>query len=284
MSYTLIEVLKFLGIRWSIENNRLDRKSERFRRATEKLEQQSWTQTDPELTQQLQAESEKLYREWDEAEQAFYIPWDHCFSNAVEWCAAHTAIGSDFIRKLAIVGFDASHLMPEQEDLLSALPKLVEKLLGLPREDWKDTGWMRFVLSLQSQSEANSQANDGASATRPLKLEAEESPRQGLIDVYRAAEYARMKNPNQKLKPRQIWEFWTDPKRGLAEVDHDEWPDLVGYDPGKYSTFQSELCRAGKHSMILEYAFGPVAQDEMSRSIVRLRRDERAVKSTERIV
>ena len=154
MSYTLIEVLKFLGIRWSIENNRLDRKSERFRRATEKLEKQSWNQTDPELTQQLQAESEKLYREWDEAEQAFYIPWDHCFSNAAEWCAAHTAIGSDFIRKLAIVGFDASHLMPEQEDLLSALPKLVEKLLGLPRDDWQTTGWAKFVVSLQATSEA----------------------------------------------------------------------------------------------------------------------------------
>lgn len=269
MSYTLIEVLKYLGVRWNLEKNRLDRRNERFRRATEKLEQQLWNQTDPELTQQLQAESERLYQEWDEAEQVFFSPWDHCFSNAVEWCAAHTAIGSDFIRKLAIVGFDASRLTPEQEDLLSALPKLVDKLLGLPREDWKDTGWMQFVLSLQSQSEANSQANDGASATRPLKLEAEGPPRSGLILVYRAAEYAWMKTKNPNLKPRPIWEFWTDPNRGFAKEDEDEFPDLRGYDPGVYSTFKSELSRATNHPKILEYALVGATQNETSRSVVR---------------
>lgn len=276
MNCTLIEVLWFLARRWSFEKRRIDQKAQYVMMKCRNLENQIEEETDPERKQQLQAKSDQIYEELDEADLAFSDKWDRWFPAAVKWCAAHTAHGSRDIRDIAVAGFDLSALT-EQKDLQSQLPALVDRLLKLPVADWEPTGWARFVWSLQPKTGESLQGGIADDET-PLRavtkvVEVEDNSERPILQeeqrlVYLSFDYARAKTQSQKLTARESYEFWKDPERGLDDADIPEHPDLVGFDPGNISTYSSQLSRARKHPLIDEACYGGAKKKEAGSSIV----------------
>ena len=96
--------------------------------------------------------------------------------------------------------------------------------------------------------------SDGEAASIPdLNAEAtakSDRPAPAQQDAFDAFVYAREKEGNPKLTPKEAYDFWIDPKRGLAADDQDEFPQLVGYDPGKFSSYKTNLSKARNHPAI----------------------------------
>ncbi len=278
MNCTLVEVLWFLARRWSYEKRRNDQKEQYMRMKCRNLENRIEGETDPERKQQLQAESDKIYEEFDEADLAFSDKWDRWFPAAVKWCAAHTAHGSRDIRDIAVAGFDLSALT-EQKDLQSQLPALVEKLLKLPLADWQSNGWAEFVWSLQPQSKKSVQSSEadeesGSAAMSKADGVASGNEQSTLPErqklAYLSFDYARTKTENPDITPREAYDFWNDPERGLDDTDFDKFSKLIDYDPGEYSTYAPQLSRARHHPSIDDARYGGAKKKEAGKSIVRL--------------
>lgn len=158
--YTLVDVLAYLARRWSREKKRFEQRTQYTRTKCNNLDRQIAEETDPERKQVLQDESDKVSREWEEADDAFSSQWDYWFPNSVKWCARHTGVGSEVVHHIAVADFDASVLKAEKPELQTDLPKLVSALLQLPLDSWQTTGWAESVLPRQPKSDTGGQDSE----------------------------------------------------------------------------------------------------------------------------